>query len=398
MKTISKNRFKKYSQIFQLKTILNNANNESYLLISKITELQKVFKNTKKIINEKINELSKMRKNKTTVNEEQIKQQICIKLNKIIERYREGKSIISITNKKEESQKLLLEKSNELKILLKKFRYKKLQKEKDILIQVLKEKKNISDTIQKQIEYEKNISSIFQPKNWIFFDDLYNIGDECFKIDLKKSKKKKFKEILDHSRKNLKEIGINSLSDLKKDKINYMKKFDSYVYDKGFNCSFQNKRYNEKYKLEIELIDEYCYSSDSEYDIDEEESNNKISFINNNINDLSYIQINNYNINNKIKNKKISLSSSEKETNDQEKENKKDYTFLVNKLVEIKEKYNKLINERYDLDYKKNSIQKKITNIKYQIGRNAFSSSSLSIKNSKFNKTQNKDNYFFHIS
>ena len=134
MKTISKNRFKKYSQIFQLKTILNNANNESYLLISKITELQKVFKNTKKIINEKINELSKMRKNKTTVNEEQIKQQICIKLNKIIERYREGKSIISITNKKEESQKLLLEKSNELKILLKKFRYKKLQKEKDILI------------------------------------------------------------------------------------------------------------------------------------------------------------------------------------------------------------------------------------------------------------------------
>ena len=92
------------------------------------------------------------------------------------------------------------------------------------------------------------------------------------------------------------------------------------------------------------------------------------------------------------------MSSSEKETNDQEKENKKDYTILVNKLVEIKEKYNKLINERYDLDYKKNSIQKKITNIKYQIGRNAFSSSSLSIKNYKFNKTQNKDNYFFHIS
>ena len=52
-----------------------------------------------------------MRKNKTTVNEEQIKQQICIKLNKLIERYREGKSIISINNKKEESQKLLLEKS-----------------------------------------------------------------------------------------------------------------------------------------------------------------------------------------------------------------------------------------------------------------------------------------------
>ena len=366
MKTKSKSKFKKYSQIFQLKEILNKSNNESYLLISKIKELQKVFKNTKKIINEKINELSKIQKNKQNINEEQIKQQICAKLNQIIKHYKEGKSITSINNKKEESQKLLMEKSNELNIILKKFKYKKLQKEKDILIQVLKEKKNICDAIKKQIEYEKNLGSIFQPKNLIFFEDLYNINNEHLKIKLKKSKKKKLKEVINHTRMNLKGIGINSLNDLKKDKINYMKNFDNYVNDKGFNCSFKNKRYNEKYNLEIELIDGYCYSSDSEYDIEEEESNNQISFISNNINDLSYIKINNYNSNNKVKKNKLSLSSSEKETNYQEKENKKDYAILLNKLVEIKEKYNKLINERYDLDYQKNSLQKKlqILNIK----------------------------------
>ena len=399
MKTISKNRFKKYSQIFNLKTILNDAKNESSLLITKITELQKIFKNTKKIINEKINELSKIQKNKLNMNDEEIKQQICVKLNKIIKQYRKGKAITSINHKKEESQKLISEKINNLNILIKKLKYKKLQKEKDLLIQTIQEKKNICDTIQNQIEYEKNLNSIFQPKNLVFFDDLYNINNESFKINLKKSKKKKMKEILTHSRIKLKEIGINSVSDLKIEKNNYMKKFNSYIYDKGFNCSFNNKRYSEKYNLEIDLIENYYFSSDSDSYIDEEESNKKLSFFNNNINDLSYINNDNFNFKNKIKNKKISLSSSEKETNDQEKGNKKDYKHLVNKLVEIKEKYNKLINERYDLDYQIKSIQKKITNIKCQMDRNAFSSSSLSVKNSKFiHKSKNKNSYFSHIS
>ena len=385
MKNKSKSKFKKYSQIFNLKTILNNSNNESYILMSKITELQKIFKNTKKIINEKINELSKMQKNKLNMNEEQIKQQICIKLNKLITQYKEGKSITSIYNKKDEYKKLILEKSNELKILLKKLKYKKLQKEKDLLIQTIQEKKNICDTIKNQIEYEKNISSIFQPKNFIFFDNLYNINNEYLKIHLKKSKKKKFKDLLSHTKMDLQEIGIYSVSELKKDKIEYMQKFNNYIYDKGFNCSFENIRHNEKYKVEIELISDYGCSSDSEYDIDEELSNNRISFIKKNsyyIND--YIN-NSPKINNMVKNKKISLSSSEKETNDQEKEKeiKKDNFILEKKLVEMKEKYNKLINEKYDLDYQKNMLQKKIENAKIKFGRNIFSSSSLSNRSSK---------------
>jgi len=46
---------------------------------------------------------------------------------------------------------------------------------------------------------------------------------------------------------------------------------------------------------------------------------------------------------------------------------------LVNKLVEMKEKYNKLINERYDLEYKKNKLIKKIENTKIKSERRTFS-------------------------
>lgn len=387
MKSKSKNKFKKYSQIFNLKEILNNSNNESYILISKISELQKIFKNTKKIINEKINELSKMQKNQSNMNEEQIKQEICIKLNQIITQYTEGKSILSINNKKENIKNLISEKSNELKLMLKKLKYKKLQKEKDLLKQVIKEKRNICDTIKKQIEYEKNLNCIFQPKNLIFMDNLYNvnINNEYLKIK-KKSKKKKIKDLYNHTRRYLNHIGNESVDLLKKEKIDYIQKFNNYINDKGFNCSFENIRHHEKYKVQIELINDYDYSSDSEYDIDEE-SNNNIPFINKNSYNINDYVDNNIKLNNINKNKKISSSSSEKETNDQEKENKKDNFILEKKLVEVKEKYNKLINERYDLDYQKNLLEKKIDNAKFR--RNIFSSTSLPKGSQNFNNYKN---------
>ena len=380
MKTHSKSRFKKYSQIFNLKTILNNVNNESYLLISKITELQKIFKNTKKIINEQINELDKIKK--AQIDENQIKQQICAKLYQIIKKYKEGKTITSINNKKQEYKKIIIEKLNNFNIILKKLKYKKLQKEKDLLIQTIKEKKNISDSIKLQIDYENDLNSIFQPKNLIFFDNLFYINNDHLKINLKKSKKKKFNHVMNCSKIDLEKKAISSVNELKKEKKYYLKKFNDFIYDKGFDFTFENKKNNEKFYNKIELINSYNYSSDSDSDI-EEESNNKILFINKITNKNNLIKFN--------PNKKISVSSSEKETNDPDIKNN-DNLILVNKLVEIKEKYNKLINERYDLDYKKNLIQKKIKNIKYKIGRNAFSSSLLSAKISRdFNNKKIKN-------
>lgn len=362
MKTCSNSKFKKHSQIFNLKTILNNVNNESNLLISKISELQKIFKATKKIINEQINELSKKKKDK--IDNVQIKQQIFIKIEKIIKRYNEGKAITSINNKKQEYKKILLDKLNNLNIILRKLKYKNLHKEKDLLIQTIKEKKNICESFKAQIEYEKDLGSIFQPKNLIFFDDLFDINNE---VNFQQSKKKKFNHLLNDTKLNLKEKAIASVNDLKEEKNAYIEKFNDFIFEKGFNFTFENKKNREKYCNRIELISEVNYSSDSDSDIDEEESNNNIIFINNNINKTTSDRSTNLkNITKNNPNKKISGSSSEKETNDQEIKNN-DNLNLVNKLVEIKEKYNKLINERYDLDYQKNIIQKKIKNIKYKI-------------------------------
>lgn len=403
MKKISKNRFKRHSQIFNLKGILNNVNNESSILISKITELQKIFKNTKKIIKEKINELAKLQKNQITINEDQIKQQICTNLNNVIKKYNEGKTITSINSKKEEYKKLLKEKTINLHTILKKLKYRKLQKEKDLLIQTIQEKKNICEELKRQIEYEKDLSSIFQPRNFIFFDNIYNFNNEKLKINLKKPKKKKIKELQNQARLNLKEKVMKYVNVLKENKKNYISNVNDYIKDKGFDCTFDNKRYKEKYNIEIELINEYGYSSDSEYDTEEEESKNNINYVSND--NLNFIINNEINVLNKnLQKKKISLSSSEKETNDQEKEKEKeketksnDTLILINKLVELKEKYNKLMNERFEYDAQKNSLKKKITKAKDKIGRNAYSSSSLSIKNAKnINKIQNEKFSYFN--
>ena len=373
MKSFNKDNYKKQSQIFNLKKILNNAKNESNLLNSKLKELQKIFKTMKDIINYictqrnngKINDLSKNKLNHKKEDEIKIKQNICKTLNNIIKEYKDRDEI----KKTEENKKLIKEKLNNVNKLLIKLKYEKMKNEKDILIQTIKEKKNICDSLNNQIELEQDFQNAFHPKNYIFYDNLYNVNIKNVSINQIIDTKKKLK---DKTKIYLKETGKKSLRDLKQEKINYMDKLNTFIYDKGFNYSFSNKRYKEKYNIKVELIDKYGFSSDSDSDYDEEESNNKIVFMN--------MNIINKNIFNKDINKKISLSSSEKDTNDQEIKNNSNY-LLLNKLVDLKEKYNKLINEKYELDYQQNLIIKKIKkiknikNIKYSMRRNCTFSS-----------------------
>ena len=63
-------------------------------------------------------------------------------------------------------------------------------------------------------------------------------------------------------------------------------------------------------------------------------------------------------------------------TDDEENKNAK--VNLINKLVEIKEKYNKLINEKYELEYRVKKMEKKIKSIKEKI---------IKIKNLPLNNT-----------
>ena len=380
MKNVSQNKFKKKSQIFKLKTILNDVNNESNLLNSKIIELQKILKFLKKIMNERRNELSKTKKNKKDLNEDQIKQQICNKLSNFIKTFNEGIINTSFSNTNKEYKKIIKEKTKNLNIVLKTYKYKKLKKVKDLLIQEIKEKKNICYSIEGQIDYEKDLSSIYHPKNFNFFDNLYNTQYKYLNIDNKLTNKEIF---LNQNRIQLKQLGIKSINYLKQKKNNYMKKINNYRYDNGFDFMFINKRYKEKYDIEFELINESDYSSDSELDdSDEEESDikNYLIKINKNkdnnkiyINDNIYIK--NY-INKDIKNKPLYFPSIVKDISTPERINNKNLknnkVILVNKLVEIKEKYNKLMNERYELEYKKNKIKNKIENIKDTIKMNTY--------------------------
>lgn len=380
MKNVSQNKFKKKSQIFKLKTILNDVNNESNLLNSKIIELQKILKFLKKIMNERRNELSKTKKNKKDLNEDQIKQQICNKLSNFIKTFNEGIINTSFSNTNKEYKKIIKEKTKNLNIVLKTYKYKKLKKVKDLLIQEIKEKKNICYSIEGQIDYEKDLSSIYHPKNFNFFDNLYNTQYKYLNIDNKLTNKEIF---LNQNRIQLKQLGIKSINYLKQKKNNYMKKINNYRYDNGFDFMFINKRYKEKYDIEFELINESDYSSDSESDdSDEEESDikNYLIKINKNkdnnkiyINDNIYIK--NY-INKDIKNKPLYFPSIVKDISTPERINNKNLknnkVILVNKLVEIKEKYNKLMNERYELEYKKNKIKNKIENIKDTIKMNTY--------------------------
>ena len=395
MKSLSKDNYKKHSEIFNLKKILNNANNESNLLKEKIKELQKIFKSMKNIINYfctyenngKINILSKNKVDNKNQNIKEIKQNICNAINNIIKEYKEGNENTSIKKKIEEYEKLIKDKINKVNKLLIKLKYEKIIKEKDMLIQTIKEKKNICDSFNNQIELEQDFHNAFQPKNYIFYDNLYNINIENAEIKQIIDKNKKLKNLLDKTKIYLKEKGEKSIKYLKEEKINYIQKLNDFINDKGFNYSFSNKRYKVKYNIKIELINNYGYSSDSDSDSKEEESNNKIDFIH-------YLNKNKFD---KLKIKKISLSSSEKDTNDQDIKNSSNY-ILLNKLVDLKQKYNKLINEKYELDYKKNAIIKNIKNIK-NIKKNIKNIKNIkySIKrNNAFSSTKKRNKLYYY--
>ena len=237
-------------------------------------------------------------------------------INKIIKKYKDGNTIKAIKKQNEKYKKNLLEKSNKLNKQMKELKYNQIKDEKMSLIQLIKEKQNILDLLKNNIEMESDIQILFNPKNYYFFDNIYNINNNYNDMNKIFNKKKKLKKLLNKRKIYLDEIGNKYLIDLQKEKMDYIYKMNNYIYDKGFIYSFENKRYKEKYNIDIELIKNYEYSSDSDSECEEEESNNKITFINK-INNLK---------------KKISLSSSEKDTNDQDIKNN-DNIIILNKLI-----------------------------------------------------------------
>ena len=129
MKNINKDKIKKDQQINNLRSIITTANKESSNINEKVIELQNIFKKITKIINKKIKQIQKAQLTESNINIEEIKFQICEDLKKIIKFYNNK---TSINNKKLQIQKDIKEKSNQLKLLLNKYKYNKLRNEKDL--------------------------------------------------------------------------------------------------------------------------------------------------------------------------------------------------------------------------------------------------------------------------
>ena len=204
----------------------------------------------------------------------------------------------------------------------------------------------------------------------------------------------KLKNKYNHSKKYLKKAGEKAITKLKDELGTETILFDKYIKDNGFHFQFNNNHYKENYDIEIEVINKSVNSSDSsstDSDGNNEDKNSSLlinDFLNMNNNDRYNLEKRN------SKDRKVKSDQKQKKKNSypsngtnrnpknfKEDKNDKNYkTFdtednrdfdnkvnLLNKLVEIKEKYNELINEKFELDYKKKKMEKKINSIKAKI-------------------------------
>ena len=393
-----KEQIKKRQQIFNLKTLLFTENTTSKKLKSKITELKSIFKLIKKIIKEKINQIE-LNKNDRTQSE--LKKQVCNEINKIIILYNDKNNFLICDKNKE--RKIIREKINQMKLSLKEMKYYELKDIKDLIVQIIQEKKDSYAQILSHLKDQKDIFFLFQQKYFYYYNNLYDFKMISFEGDKKLEEKiSKLKTKFNHNKKFLKKEGEKVLIKLDDELENEKLIFNKYIEDKGFHFKFNNNHYKEQYDIEIETINKTNYSSDSSSSSDSSENDNSILiddflFMNNNNNSKKNSLEKNNSKDKKIKienkrNKKHSYPSNDGKyslfneksrksrnitlTDDEENKNAK--VNLINKLVEIKEKYNKLINEKYELEYRVKKMEKKIKNIKEKI---------IKIKNLPLNNT-----------
>ena len=393
-----KEQIKKRQQIFNLKTLLFTENTTSKKLKSKITELKSIFKLIKKIIKEKINQIE-LNKNDRTQNE--LKKQVCNEINKIIILYNDKNNFLICDKNKE--RKIIREKINQMKLSLKEMKYYELKDTKDLIVQIIQEKKDSYAQILSHLKDQKDIFFLFQQKYFYYYNNLYDFKMISFEGDKKLEEKiSKLKTKFNHNKKFLKKEGEKVLIKLDDELENEKLIFNKYIEDKGFHFKFNNNHYKEQYDIEIEAVNKTNYSSDSSSSSDNSENDNSILiddflFMNNNNNSKKNSLEKNNSKDKKIKienkrNKKHSYPSNDGKnslfneksrksrnitlTDDEENKNAK--VNLINKLVEIKEKYNKLINEKYELEYRVKKMEKKIKSIKEKI---------IKIKNLPLNNT-----------
>ena len=383
-----KEQIKKRQQIFNLKTLLFTENTTSKKLKSKIIELKSIFKLIKKIIKEKINQIE-LNQNDRAQNE--FKKQVCNEINKMIIIYNDKNNIL-ISNKNKE-RKIIREKINQMKLLLKEMKYYELKDIKDLIVQIIQEKKDSYTQILSHLKEQKDIFFLFQQRYFYHYNNLYDFKMICFEGDKKYEEKiSKLKNKFNHNKKFLKKEGEKAIIKLEDELENEKLLFNKYIENKGFHFNFNNNLYKEQYDIEIEVINKTNYSSDSSSDFENSEKDSSslliddFLFMKNNNSKKNSLEKNNskdrkikieqknkkhsYPSNdgkNRLFNKEDKVRKSRNITLTDDEDNKTTKVNLINRLVNIKEKYNKLINEKYELEYRAKKMENKIKKIKEKI-------------------------------
>ena len=383
-----KEQIKKRQQIFNLKTLLFTENTTSKKLKSKIIELKSIFKLIKKIIKEKINQIE-LNQNDRAQNE--FKKQVCNEINKMIIIYNDKNNIL-ISNKNKE-RKIIREKINQMKLLLKEMKYYELKDIKDLIVQIIQEKKDSYTQILSHLKEQKDIFFLFQQRYFYHYNNLYDFKMICFEGDKKYEEKiSKLKNKFNHNKKFLKKEGEKAIINLEDELENEKLLFNKYIENKGFHFNFNNNHFQEQYDIEIEVINKTNYSSDSSSDFENSEKDNSslliddFLFMKNDNSKKNSLEKNNskdrkikieqknkkhsYPSNdgkNRLFNKEDKVRKSRNITLTDDEDNKTTKVNLINRLVNIKEKYNKLINEKYELEYRAKKMENKIKKIKEKI-------------------------------
>ena len=409
---MSESYYKKQKEILNLKNILFDLTNKSTDLHSKIQMLQDIFKASKKIISQKITRLMKIDSNpkisKDLISQKQIiYKEIISDLESIMKKY-------SLNEKNDNLKSELLLKSKKLKEISKKYNYLNLMNEKKFLAYTIQEKKNIYENLKRSIENETKFEFLFTPKKEVYLDNIYDIStNNIFNSDITKEKLLKtiyLKKInIESNIKNNKNyLYLNKyVTGLKNQKIKQETEYKNFIDKNKLKSVFYNNRYGQEYLYEIEPINNYNNSSSSDSEDSEESDSSETKYLFNFNSDKSNSETySSPKIMKKMKTSDLSVKETSFKSNldpDINKKNKNNLNknnvendYLINELVSIKEKYNKLIQEKYDLENKKKIKYQKILEIKSRIKKLDFLNLPMEVNSEKIKK--HKSSLDTHIS
>lgn len=240
------NNYKKLNlkkQLFSLKYCYEDQLLQTRALISRVHNLENIFKITKQFIKEKtINNIDFNFKN-------------------------EKRYLLIKSQKKNLSKNLDKQKKTLLNSILNK-KYQELQKEKELLIQTLEEKSSILDSIKNELNIFKiyrhgsQVSTIYL--NNIFDSLLTNNKINNINNDIDNNIKNKFSNIISKEKLKLKKKCEETCNDLN-NLYNYLNiNYQSNIKAKGFNSYIINNKNKKTYILNVEPIirDDNNISSD----------------------------------------------------------------------------------------------------------------------------------------